>query len=1165
MALSQREELIIRQQLADTTISDRQELELRQRLSEQRSEQELREDTFLTETARNFGAGAKDFAGIAGQLIGELIPSGLPGAPKPLLGALVTTAVQAGETLSPQGIFGAAKSFAEGLNESENLVGEEDNLFGALKDARNRVFEDISEDKPELAAFSKEMADYYIGLAKDPIGTIRERPFDVFLDALAIPGILTKGFGIAKLTTSIAQRTHSAASIRRALIAAGLDSKQAAKFAGPLHRAIRQADPKALRGMSEAIRREAAGKVQAVLARTEEVFGGALGEVGKTRGARPLRGLAIKETELSKQTAELAKIDQKFTEAIGDLLKTPDQVDEVQKLWTIFNQTERLAIGNAEATKQAIRDALKAGKITEKKAARQMRRADRVATKQLKDGFKRVNSEMERVRALPRHSPKATELARALRNRQKGVKKAKSRYEAHTRGLDKHTPADVANMPLINLRLEGEVLTRSRYGAFKDFLDKNFLDPSSGWVRFMDVFDRESTILQRTSYGSEAASRFQTAETIGRSIEAGAVEPLGDVLSSLKRGSKNWVSDHMDDWYRQGMPSEWAGGVVPDDVRRFGNLWKKTADGLWAEWARVNGWTGKAAQPPIDFYLPNAITNQTRQAFIARDGALWERLKEWAETPADQVFEQFSDGANVMGGGVPGGINGITEKFFFKADDLLSARLSPSLEFPRPVDLPSRLRVSMNGRKKIIDITDRNPLTNIGHYLRDASRRIGIVGEFGKGTDEVEKLLQKARKAGDDRTLDVMRDTWASLQGIAHAPGFYTNPAGRAVLGLESGARALHLSAAVIPNLTGIMWVARKWGLANAMKAQWTVLRAKESLVWGKVKNPLWKADAALRLDMDRRYGGWARNALAYQAETELLSAGGTRGVNDLAGGRRFSSAVLNPTGLGMVERNTNRVAGMGAMMAVEDMLTRLRKLQVEDVKKLTGTEPQRLIRELKRDFIFSDDDIARIMSEGMSEADQARVVQRAPALVNAFNEGALGKRRWMRHPVAVRTLAYMSWRRVRGNMVFDAIREAQRGNWRPLMKEFGYSMGAGLSADALRNFSRNQEAEYDFREGGYLPALGVGMMESSAYGLWGAAWENFRYAQYDVLPDREVEAAFLAVLPPVVDFVSEFALHSGDLFEQDKRGAFLRRNFPALAVGQGLLDRAQGKPRKKR
>ncbi|GAH04732.1 unnamed protein product, partial [marine sediment metagenome] len=292
-----------------------------------------------------------------------------------------------------------------------------------------------------------------------------------------------------------------------------------------------------------------------------------------------------------------------------------------------------------------------------------------------------------------------------------------------------------------------------------------------------------------------------------------------------------------------------------------------------------------------------------------------------------------------------------------------------------------------------------------------------------------------------------------------------------------------HLSASTLANLTAPIWSMNKYGVRNTLRAQWDVMRS-----WGSDKwNPIWQKDAALRVEMARMDGGWSRHTLSRLAGTEAMGAGfGLSGkIGDL------STKVLKGTLLEIVERNTNKVSGLAANQFVADIFNRLRTPQTGKLWKLVGADDKAIVRQLQRDFQWSNADIGRIMKMGLTKTDRARIAQRAPSLVNNFAEGAGQRPYWMRHPLAQRALAYTSFVRLRGNMAADAIKEIRHGNVKPIAKLLGFSVLAGEAEVALKGWFKNRERV----DKNFAHRLFNDLMASATFGYLGAVYEQAKYA----------------------------------------------------------------------
>jgi len=1008
-----------------------------------------------------------------------------------------------------------------------------------------------------LAAVTAEPIKQIYQSIRHPINTFRERPLSMPLDLLAVGGLFLKVGTLLKAAREVGAASKGAAGVKATLTASGVPASRAGRYAGTLDRLLASASEEGLAKVPEPMRAarkaELSKKIQAVLLRAEqdiplsaEAQASAISEAGKTRGLRPLKTLASKEEAVAKHVQRTNAVEDTFNEQVAKL--TNAYLDAEKNPGEVFKAAVTKLKAETDNLIQEIQNGVDAGRISEPQASAAMQGVWNQTAEKLAKMHREAAAATKKAPAVPTpgralKNPKpflksqqagdvtkrvlshqkafVKEMEQALRKRQTAMKRSLSVYEAEVNDISKMSAGQTTGLPLMSMLYEGEGLSNGMWRGMKGWMIDNVYDHNSAIARFADAFSPLDRILMRTPAGRAFAKKAVDAEVFSRMMEAKATQPLGDIFSAMDRGTRKWVRENFNEWYRAGAPSDFAGGVPPKAIE-LAAKWKEVGDQIWAEWAKLNGWTGAKAVPPIGFYLPNYLTTDARFALMTKDGPIWDAIVQRYGHP---IAEKLRESVVIRG-----------------EDDLLTVHKSPSLEFDRTVDLslvPEIEYITPGGKRTKVRILKTDPHDSMMHYLRDATRRIGTVTHFGRDVTEVQKLLNAA--GGDAVTRLSIRQGWFALQGMPREFSLYSNPGFQVLQFAETAARTAHLSVAVIPNLTGALWVARKWGLANMLDAQWYAVRSWELKVRGLRFNPLYKESAANMLEVNRMLHGWARNTLAYTAETEQIS----KEAGFLARARGFSQQALKWTGLERVERNTNRVAGVGARLAVEDMFNKIRAANPKSISELTGTTTKKLVEELKRDFIFDDNDIMRIMREGMNEFDHARVVQRAPALVNAFNEGALSRRYWMRHPISIRMMAYMSWRRVRHNMTLDALNAAMKGDFAPIVKEFGYSLAAGEMVGAARDFFRNQERTYGLEE--YWRRIGEDMSESAATTFWGSiadmySWEIARSGGESPGADFWNVARI-----PAFDFLDQNVRAVGDIFDAYQQGRAIDQTGKAV------------------
>jgi hypothetical protein len=633
------------------------------------------------------------------------------------------------------------------------------------------------------------------------------------------------------------------------------------------------------------------------------------------------------------------------------------------------------------------------------------------------------------------------------------------------------------------------------------------LAQKDGRVFFVEkLLGRPEVLEQRFEAGRQFGRKRAMAEDVTRMIEGKSIPIIEDIAANLTQSERKFVeSGEFRTAYRnsQDMPTP--------RLRNLAAEWRPISD----EIQRLSEQYGLGT-PYQKNFLPDLWTEQTMLAFEARSGKLWNAIAAWMEKNRGISEDQ---------------LKGIVENLTGRRGEM-AVRKSGSLEYSKELGLPDQIEVDGT----MVDLVDKNALSNMGRYIKSAARRIGVASQFGTGEEVIRGILAQA---GDNPVhRNIIKQGWATLQGINSMPSFYTNPLGRAILGAESMARGLHLFAAVLPNTLGTAQSMRKFGLFRTLAAQRDKFAAP------------WLEDANTRLQLARQEGGWAKHTLDRMAEGEGL--GVATGAVEKVG--RGVAKTLKATGLEAMERNTNQVTTIAAQQYVADTFNKLRTLPEGGVRKLWGSDSATLKRELGRDFLWSDEDISRIMQSGLTEMDRVRIARRAPALTNAFAEGSGVRPVWMRNPLAQRALAYTSFVRIMGNMAADAVKEARHGNVKPVMKMLGYGVLTGEAEIAIKNFFKDRERadkEWDHR-------LINDLLSTATFGYMGAVYEDARYAAGSSEGPLEGAGKFFdsQVTLPFMSAATQIARAVDNVVAGKSPTANARRISPAIDIGVATYNR---------
>lgn len=703
----------------------------------------------------------------------------------------------------------------------------------------------------------------------------------------------------------------------------------------------------------------------------------------------------------------------------------------------------------------------------------------------------RISKRTKNLEAVPSTAVPTIRQFEAAMQHQFHISPATDLENALIKGVDLHKLNEVLDLPIFDPFAPDGRLVRGKLARGMAYVQKNFISFERARTAVTRLFGRESMIMQRTPFREQVLSEVIEGETYGRYWEAQIKQAADPVLTKLSDGDLAWLdapvktgqgvsSTQGREWMRAGRPEVFRGRDVPLGVQEAGDMMQRGYNTLWRQIVEA----GRKWDPDFELgwqknYVPNTITPEVQNAFIGQSGELWHALKAWAEREGKDL-------------------DGIVAAMKPSKDGLSIRRASP-IDFERLVDLPAAIELP-NG--EIVQVLEPDVIRSFYRYTDQVTRRLGTINQFGLDNEKIVRLIQDL---GDDSYgRMVATEIWGSYQGFPQAPGAYTSTWGRVFSGMDTMARGFQLSASVIPNTTGIAWVARKWGVERTLGAQRTVWKALR----GEEINPAeWKM-----VQRARSLGAFGEDVLNYLGETELVAR--TGGPLERIGAASRKS--LRVTGLGIVEQNTNKVAAIAALRATEDYLDILRKGNSSAWSRMfRDATPDAIRRELKRDFLFTDADIDRIIKDGFSVQDKARIAQRAPALVNAWRQSPTGRYKLATHPAVQPFLAYTSWVRVRGHMVFDALREAGRGNVGPLLKELGYSQISGEIVIALKDFFRNHERNDPTWKDHALH----NMMESAAFGYWGAFLESLKYSASGLGPFKTLHNV---VVPPAGDWLDD-------------------------------------------
>jgi len=181
--------------------------------------------------------------------------------------------------------------------------------------------------------------------------------------------------------------------------------------------------------------------------------------------------------------------------------------------------------------------------------------------------------------------------------------------------------------------------------------------------------------------------------------------------------------------------------------------------------------------------------------------------------------------------------------------------------------------------------------------------------------------------------------------------------------------------------------------------------------------------------------------------------------------------AVLKATGFELSNRKLNQLASLAAMRNFADGIAYLRNPKDNALRALWGKDAASVRRALQDNYDFTADQIDRMVGSGMdyhdfmaldikaqrdpkykqAMLDVAQAVQKMSAKTNIFNESVVNRPVWMSKRVARMVLAFSSYQRAMGRTRNIAMREAIKGNLRPIVTLLVGGAIAGAAQDELK------------------------------------------------------------------------------------------------------------------
>ena len=924
------------------------------------------------------------------------------------------------------------------------------------------------ENYPVLRAIGGGLVEHAKQRILHPIESFKQEPVSVALD---VTGLLGGGAAIAgrlgragriKTVGQLLTKVDNAKDIKTVLRKVGVPRAARKKYAGALAAAKTEGDVGSVLARIEKDVGISLGGPEAVIRTQEAKLGARLGKGEDLSAIHGRRMEALQDAE-----AGLASSLGRLTGAKEPSLS---MAGEFETIIAKHNQIE------ASIFERAAGNIKKGSFVRRERTPEEFQTGTTIPTQQTEELLKataqveklreRTKQRLAKVAGAPQGDDiSIADIQKALDNYQHRVETAKSISEAELGKWQSHVPADLVDMPLVDTK---GLLTDAEFMVQKSGL--------TNWMRkkhLSNLFGADSRILQRTQAGEAFdAAIARTWEGMER-LQVEQLIPFGDAAHRLHKADPDgWrlmaegtPMTNYRRWLESGKPRrmtmEQPGGTKAEmDVPESWVEFSGQTEPLRKTRLKQANERGLEVNDLGEGYLSRMATPETKDAFRQKIGDQWAALQDWAEKSGIPADDLESIG-----------------QLLFEGKRSMPIRKSGSLEHELLARLPDRW--VHNG--KTVTFLKTDPVAVWESYIVDTARRMAFVDNFGV---DGKRAFDLFRAETNTQVRDVMGQMFRDIQGYSDHTSWYSHPLGQVVLGGESAARGIQLSAASLPNLTGLMWAGRKWGLTNTLRGQWQTLRATGNPNW----NPSWTKAALDDLEISRLSGLWGKQSFKYQGEVE--STAGEFGA--AAKIMKASRLGLRATGLQLIEGNTNKVAGLAARYALEDMRLRLlRPGNKGPLARMFGMDDATAIREWKRDFRWTNDDIKRIINDGFSTEDLFTITMRAPTIINAYRRGPGDIRHWMRHPLSQRALAYTSWRLARGQMVWNAIDEFRlHGNIKPLLKEIGYGQAAGHAVTKIQDYAYNRghEDEDWYRD------IGSNMVESASAGMLGSIAESYRY-----------------------------------------------------------------------
>jgi hypothetical protein len=440
-----------------------------------------------------------------------------------------------------------------------------------------------------------------------------------------------------------------------------------------------------------------------------------------------------------------------------------------------------------------------------------------------------------------------------------------------------------------------------------------------------------------------------------------------------------------------------------------------------------------------------------------------------------------------------------------------------SMEEMRVDGLPDEL-VLEDGT--VLKMLEQDPFLEMNYYINAASQRIAVIESINqvqgysdtdvhyrarvtKFIEDIKKGLVEEDGAGVG-VASLVNGVWEGFVGSLGQIPFHVSdtPYVQLLLSAETVARTGMLSGGFLVNITGGWFpIAAAGGLRNTAKAVLTITRAG-----------MGNKEAKRELEMARDMMGWTQDYFRYSEETTGL-AGKTGNL---------SRKVLKAVGFEFANRQLNKGASLVAM----DFLNQ----RIDAIKK-GHSRTEFYIKELKRNFNFTDDQIVRMVETGKpTTLEVGTVVRTFVAQTNIFRENPNNVPVWMKTEWGRRIVAMTSWVRSMGTILSDGIWEARNGNPRKLATFILGGAATEVVLEGLRGFLADSP---DYTDEWWEDFLEI-MLGGGTLGLWGAFGNDLNWAfKTRVTPESFTKP----LLPAQWEFMAKFFFRMYDYFDKhDKK-----------------------------